>query len=83
MPASGADMPHDTELGQNISTAARRIRGWFVRWMVVDAERLMIWYHEPGGVYLHPPYEPTPCPPYGGTGVLAEFGVMGRIRSRG
>jgi len=45
--ASGADMPHDTELGQNIRTAARRTRGWFVRWMVVDAERLVIWYHEP------------------------------------
>jgi hypothetical protein len=40
-------MPHDTELGQNTSTAARRTLGWLVRWMEVDADRLVIWYHEP------------------------------------
>ena len=45
-------MPHDTELGQNTSTAARRTLGWFVRWMEVDAERLVIWYHEPALVRM-------------------------------
>ena len=39
-------MPHDTELGQNTSTAALRTLGWFVRWMV-DAERLVMPNHEP------------------------------------
>ena len=40
-------MPRDTELGQNTRTAARRTLGWFVRWAEADADRLVIWYHEP------------------------------------
>jgi hypothetical protein len=39
-------MLHDTELGQNPVSAMRRTLGWFVRRMEVDADRLVMQYHE-------------------------------------